>query len=331
MIYAKECEKRTSSLCLSRLVYPKDGTLCSLYVKRNYPIKKKFRSFVDTSNSLMRVNLETGEVGYCPRNSMQASALSSEARSKRQMVALLKSNEFDWFLTLTFDRGIVDRLNDEAVYRAYSEWIRNFSRRCPSLRYITFPEQHEAGGYHFHIVLGGVTAKDLKLRYSGKVCCHWATKSNKICSEDYYNRTKKDYENELIDTDGLKVYNANMFTDGYSTVTRIVSRERCNSYVMKYVEKAFGSTYAFKKRYFYSRNLKKPDRFVDELAELTGKVDINDVLQDPWMFNHPYFAVALDKNVNKHNVAQWWVTVQDTKLIEEGFTPLKKDELDDIF
>ena len=95
---------------------------------------------------------------------------------------LLEMNDFDWFATLTFDKEKIDRTNDELVYHAYKKYIDNTKQRFPSFRYLTVLERHEDGCIHFHLLIGGLTTKQLGLVNSGKVCCSWAYYKNKIAS-----------------------------------------------------------------------------------------------------------------------------------------------------
>lgn len=153
----------------------------------------------------------------------------------------------------------IDRTNDEAVFNCYKKYIKNLIRQYPNFKYICVPERHEDGCFHFHLLTAGITAKQMGLVNSGKVCCSWATKKNGIASKEYFEKTKEDHLDDLKETDGEPIYNVTNFIYGYTTVSRIVSRERCNSYVKKYVEKAFGCTDTFKKRFYYSKNLEVPE------------------------------------------------------------------------
>ena len=177
----------------------------------------------------------------------------------------------------------------------------------------------------------GMTPKQLGLVNSGKVCCSWATLKNKIASREFFERTK--HEHELTETDGLTIYNITTFPYGYTTVTRIASRERCNSYVKKYVEKALGSTEIFKKRFYYSSNLNVPS-IVERLvgADFETPKDLMDLMS---VKNNPHLQNAEYVNYNKnYNVLQFWEDNKLKEYIDDGLIPLsEKDiqELGDIF
>ena len=208
------------------------------YVKQNNRIKTC--GPIDINGVRWKLDYLTGECRLYTRKEYWLNSYNSVERTRRMLGMLLDMNDFDWFCTLTFDNQKIKRSSDEDVYNAYVKFINNIKHQFPALRYI----------------IGGVSWQKLGLVNSGKVCCHWATKKNGICSKEYYNCTKHLHEEK--DTDGLTVYNITSFIYGFTTATRIVSRERCNSYIKKYIDKALGSTDVFKKRFYYSSNLNVP-------------------------------------------------------------------------
>ena len=252
---------------------------------------------------------------------------ASLRRTKIAMNMLLEMNDFDWFATLTFDKEKIDRTNDEEVFNAYKKYIDNTKKKFPSLGYMCIPERHEDKCIHFHLLINGMTPKQLGLVNSGKVCCSWATLKNKIASKEYFERTK--HEHELTETDGLPVYNITTFPFGYTTVTKIASRERCNSYVKKYVEKALGSTEIFKKRFYYSSNLKVPsivDRLVGADFETPKNLTKLNIIK-----NNPHLQNADFVNYNKdHNILQFWEDNEIKQNIDDGYIPLSKEKLKEL-
>lgn len=234
----------------------REDTLASIYFKSNKKIQKKSCPF-DYNGERFKLDLETGELRRYTKQECQKIAYCSVERTKILLNMLLEMNDFDWFCTLTFDKTRIERTNDLQVYNAYKKYINNIKKQFPSFKYITVPERHEDLCIHFHLLIGGLTTKQLGLENSGKVCCSWAKWKNGVCSLEYFNKTKS--EHTLTETDGLPVYNVTTFPYGFTTVTRIANRQRCNSYVKKYIEKALGSTDIFKKRFFYSSNLDVPN------------------------------------------------------------------------
>lgn len=304
----------------------RDKTLTSLYFKSNKKQVEKKSQPYDIDGIRYKLDLETGEILTYKKSEVQNSMACSLRRTKILMNMLLEMNDFDWFATLTFDKEKIDRTNDELVYHAYKKYIDNTKQRFSSFRYLTVLERHEDGCIHFHLLIGGLSTKQLGLVNSGKVCCSWAYYKNKIASREFFERTKS--EHELTDTDGLAVYNVTSFPYGLTTVTRIASRERCNSYVKKYINKDIGkSTEIFKKRFFYSKNLNVPT-IVNRLigADFDTPKNIND-----YMSNNPHLQNAEYKNYNEdHNILQYWEDNNVKQCIDNGLIPLSKKEIEEL-
>lgn len=242
----------------------RNETLVTYFFQANKKIIKKWKPCTLNNGETVRLNTETGELVNYKKSEILASKNSSLRRTVILMNMLLNMNDFDWFWTITFDKNKIDRTDADAIFDCYKKYINNMKKQYPSFAYMTFPERHENNCFHLHMLVAGLTPKQMGLVNSGKVCCHWATKRvdyhtrEKIgyCSKEYFEKTK--HLHELKETDGETIYNATSFAYGFTTVSRIVSRERCNSYVKKYVEKALGSTTKWKKRFYYSSNLRVP-------------------------------------------------------------------------
>lgn len=305
----------------------RDKTLSSLYFKSGkQQVEKKSRP-IDIDGIRYKLDMETGEIDTYTKREVLNSMGASLRRTKIAMNMLLEMNDFDWFATLTFDKEKIDRTNDLEVFNAYQKYINNLKHQFSSLGYMCFPERHEDNCIHFHLLINGVTPKQLGLVNSGKVCCSWAILKNKIASKEFFERTK--HEHELTETDGLPVYNITTFPYGYTTVTRIASRERCNSYVKKYVEKALGSTEIFKKRFYYSSNLNVPT-IVERLigADFETPKTIIDMQS---IKNNLHFQNAEYVNYNKdHNVLQFWESNLTKNMINDGLVPLSEKDIENI-
>lgn len=304
----------------------RDKTLSSIYFKSSKKQVEKKSCPYDRNGIRYKLDLETGEISNYTKKEVLNSMNCSLRRTKILMNMLLEMNDFDWFLTLTFDKQKIDRTDDLQVFNAYKKYINNLSHQVPTFGYMTFPERHkdEDNCIHFHLLVNGITYKQLGLENSGKVCCSWAYLKKKIASREFFERTKQGHE--LTDTDGLPVYNITTFPYGFSTATRIASRERCNSYVKKYVEKALGSTEIFKKRFYYSKNLKVPD-IVEQLIGADFETP-HCVAEMPLVENNPLLQNAEFKNYDEeHNVLQFWVDNEIKDYISKGLIPTQVDDL----
>lgn len=311
----------------------RNDTLVSYYFKKDKPTVKKYGP-IDIDGERYRICYETGEISnYKKRESIENHKVSVR-QTRILLKMLLEMNDFDWFCTLTFDKEKIDRTNDEEVYKCYKKYINNLSHKFPNLRYITVIERHtkkddeDNGCIHFHLLIGGLSVSELGLVNSGKVCCSWSTK-NGICSKDYFEKTK--HLHNLKETDGEPIYNITSFAYGFTTASRIVSPERCKTYVSKYIDKAIGvSTAVFKKRFYYSRNLNVPD-IVKRLVGygFESPTDLNKV---PSVINNP--IVQNSKNapyLSNYNVLQVRIDNKTKTFIDNGFIPISKDKQEIIF
>lgn len=198
------------------------------------------------------------------REKNEFTTFSNTRRSARRVYDEVKDicdcNSFQWFITLTFtsDENIVyDRTNDDLVRSLYQKWRRYVKDNYPDMIYVAVPEYHKKGALHFHLLVGNITADELRLSF--------AMKSNCMGKE-------------------IDIYNVNCWKYGFSTASEIVKPERCSSYVMKYILKADIDTRFFgKKRYYCSHNLVRPEKIkykfnaeyytatVDGIEEFSGK------------------------------------------------------------
>ena len=313
----------------------KDETLMSFYFQPNNKIIKKF-SPIDINGERYRLDLQTGEIREYTKKEMLTSFNASLRRTVIAMNMLLSMNDFDWFWTLTFDNERINRYDDKQVFECYVKYINNLKHKYPNLKYMCFPERHEDNCIHFHLLVAGITTKQMGLVNSGKVCCHWAKKRDKkgilrdikLCSREYFEKTK--HLHELKETDGEPIYNITTFAYGYTTVSRICSRERCNSYVKKYVEKALGSTEVFKKRFYYSSNLNVPDivkkligadfetpKDIDKLSCLQNNIFVKNAKGQPYVSDYNVMQVRIDNEI-KDCIDKGLIPLSEKEILELG-------------
>lgn len=320
-------EQKTAYYLFQKDRIYRDKTLTSIYFKSNKKTSIKKSQPIDIEGIRYKLDIETGNIDTYTKKEVLNSMKASIRRTKILMNMLLDMNDFDWFCTLTFDKDKIDRTNDEVVFNAYKKYINNIKKQFPILGYLCVPERHEDNCIHFHILINGMSAKQLGLENSGKVCCSWAYFKNKVASKEYFEKTK--HEHELTETDGLPIYNVTTFPYGYTTVTRIASRERCNSYVKKYVEKALGSTEIFKKRFYYSSNLKVPN-VVERLigADFDKPKKLENIFNCD---NNLHIKNADYVNYNSdYNVLQYWEDNDVKECINNGLVPLTEKDLKDL-
>ena len=113
-------------------------------------------------------------------------------------------------------------------------------------------------------------------------------------------------------------------------MSRICSRERCNSYVKKYVEKALGSTEVFKKRFYYSSNLNVPDivkkligadfetpKDIDKLSCLQNNIFIKNAKGEPYVSDYNVLQVKID-NAVKDCIDKGLIPLTEKEILELG-------------
>lgn len=159
----------------------------------------------------------------------------SLSSTKNRIYNISRSNIWDWFITLTFDREKTDASDYDLVVRRLKVFLNHLQQRqCPELKYLIVPELHkDKKHYHFHGLLSGCDG--LRFKYSG----HDAK-------------------------DGQPIYNILNWTWGFTTATRVYDTQRVSSYITKYITKESCVFLKEKHRYYCSRNINraKPQYFI---------------------------------------------------------------------
>ena len=150
----------------------------------------------------------------------------SKNRAKQKIYELARSNDWEYFLTLTFAK---DRYDYDLLTKKLSKWINNIKiNYSPDLKYIFVPELHKDGALHFHGIVSDIG--NLPLVDSGH-----------------------------RDTNGNIIYNIDCYKMGFTTATKVTDSGRVASYMTKYITKDLMSYSKGKKKYWASRNLIKPN------------------------------------------------------------------------
>lgn len=178
-------------------------------------------------------------------------AVKSMKRAKNNLMDILRCNDFDFFVTLTFDKSKIDRLDDNKTRKSFTQWVANIQRDLPNLYYVAVPEYHKKGGLHFHLLVGGVSASDLKLQDSGK-----KVNSGRCKGQTIYNVGRWDKK-------------------GFSTATEILDTNAVKFYLSKYLTKGkVDPRFYGKKRFYASRNIIRPQ--VGKMILPAANIDIYD-------------------------------------------------------
>lgn len=160
------------------------------------------------------------------REQEEHSVKVSLSATKNRIYNIARSNTWDWFITLTFDRNNTDSSDYEMVVRRLHTFLNNLQkRRCPELKYLIVPELHkDREHYHFHGLISGCGR--LRFCFSGH-----------------------------FDKKGKPVYNMLDWNYGFTTATQIQDSRKASSYITKYITKDTELKLKNKKRYLCSRNV----------------------------------------------------------------------------
>lgn len=185
--------------------------------------------------------------GYCKDNQHNGTMSDFELEEKsRQYLKKVKTNiidlaynnkdKFEYFVTLTFNFKNEVYEHEKAVEKL-KKWINNMKHQNRNMSYILVPEFHKSGRLHFHGLVGNVPNWKLKKAMNAKT-------------------------GKPMLINNTQIYNLVNYKLGFTTISKIKSKEKVSNYISKYATKEL-ITLKSKKRYWYSRDLKKPVQELD--------------------------------------------------------------------
>ena len=214
-----------SVVCQTKIkIYPDGTTVLTVY--KNFRVYRgsaeKESLDVDVLDNSYNVSLYSGEK---TEEEKEYEKLKNLWRIKTKIKDYILSNDFNYFWTLTFKD---DRYDYDLAFKKMGKWLEKMRKKYGKFDYIMIPELHKDGAIHFHGVTGGLNALIVDAGVKHK---------------------------------GAKVYNCLEWEHGFTTLTKIRSREKTASYVTKYVTKEMQNSIVEKgkKKYWCSRGLRKPD------------------------------------------------------------------------
>lgn len=127
-------------------------------------------------------------------------------RAKEKIFDIAMCNDFEYFITWTLDKEMIDRYDAQLVAQKLKKFLNNLVVR-KEVRYLVVPELHKDGAIHMH----GLIAGQLRMIDSGRKL-----------------------------PDGRIVYNMPEWKLGFSTAIPLDSQKgRVSGYITKYVQKDF--------------------------------------------------------------------------------------------
>lgn len=210
----------------------------------------------------------------------ERSIINSLNRTKKAIYDYAYANDWTLFVTLTFDDNILfDKYGKSAAdYDTCVKCLHNFftvlKRQNSDIQYLGVPELH-----HYFYDNYGNTVKFNGKKLNTETYNFLLNKCNRTVQEqDIVNKVLKgEYKRrfhfhflfhgypEKFLTDSLKrdkkgriIYNLTNYKQGFTTATVIDSLEASQHYITKYISKDLVELSKGKKRYWVSKNLKKP-------------------------------------------------------------------------
>ena len=145
------------------------------------------------------------------------------------------SNDFEYFVTFTFNPKKIDRYSIDETFNTMKYWLNRQKKHSPDFAYVIVPEFHKDGAIHFHALIRA---------YNGDM------KSTKV------------FQN------GKRVYNVTGFTSGFTNAQKMDdNQEKTAGYITKYITKDTINRFN-KRRYWASKNLQKPVKHYESLEVL---------------------------------------------------------------
>lgn len=175
---------------------------------------------------------------------------SSLSRTKRLILELALSNDWDYFITMTLDESKVDRFDLEGWRKKFNEFLK-YRRKQYGLKcsYLLVPEQHQDGAWHVHGLVRGIPCQDLvsfaELDRKGYRSADGCRLPDKLINSDYLNWL--DYQRSF----------------GFCSLGPLKCPEAASFYVTKYITKDLARCVSEcgKHMYWASKNLNRPIRF----------------------------------------------------------------------
>ncbi len=142
-------------------LYPDGSTntiYCNQRIFNDTPTERKPKKDKSNEKPITRKTVSVGKSGAtCEVRS------DSLKRAKDKIQDIVLCNDFDYFVTLTFNPKKVDSFNVEEVKKAIKTWLNKGVERR-NYKYVAIPEYHKSGRIHLHALMSG----NLRLVDSGK-------------------------------------------------------------------------------------------------------------------------------------------------------------------
>lgn len=186
-----------------------------LSIAKNYNGRIK----LTTHNVLRRKGLE-GVWKSSPKGSINdEKLLCNLSRTKSTIYELAMCNEWDFFCTFTLDKTKYDRYNLAKFRIDFTQMIRDLRKKYScDISYLLIPERHKDGAWHMHGFITGIPSCELRVFTLQEKLPKYIT--NKL--------------NQNVSVFEWLSYRQKF---GFCDLEKIRDKNRCSSYVTKYITK----------------------------------------------------------------------------------------------
>ncbi len=203
------------------------GEFVQLYLLNNYKLKKEKQDNYDLELKKIKINkmFENDCKKSKENNLVESIEEKNIIRSKLQCQRLAKANINDWktFITLTFAENITDLDSANKRFRYFVDKVQRIKK---DFKYLCITEFQKRGAIHYHL-LCNIAISDTTLIYRQE--------------------------------DNKKFLHVKYWLDGFTSVEPIENdTKKIIGYISKYMTKDIDNRLFNHRRYFHSRNLKKP-------------------------------------------------------------------------
>lgn len=155
------------------------------------------------------------------------SDINSRNRTINSIYSIARANDWDYFITLTFNEEIVNRKNYDDVMYNTSLYLKRMKKHNSDFKYLIVPELHKDGkSWHIHGLISGL-------------------------DESYFS------DSGYRDRDNI-IYNIRSYGLGFTTATKIIDNDKVVNYICKYISKELCAITKNKHRFICSQNVHRP-------------------------------------------------------------------------
>lgn len=219
----------------------------------------------------------------CPKDNASIPQLMKTIKSSRKrsldcLFGYALANEWQYFVTLTFNNDTGQKYNNKYVKMCWRNFRTKLQRKFPSIKILLVPEYHKKGGLHFHGFFGNVNIDNYiqsAINNNQYLYDFDSSTGEKIFKKDNAGNLviNKYYGRDLVTQNGDKIYNFidGFFNYGYTTIVKIKkgsSSLKLTNYLTKYIGKDTESNVAYNaKSYYHTNNLLFKEKIVANVTD----------------------------------------------------------------